>query len=208
MAQSVRVSGRAGTTSGNGGGGLTSDMYPHWRYIIENILGPICRVTAATTTAVAERVDELGQRYRVDVDDTSITLVELTSGVVGTIRCSWATRVRRDDLLTLQIDGTGGSAVAGLHRCWMQSTTDAPAIHHINPTIDVAEDYRATWKEFPASEAVNPYRMGWESFIRHVVTGAPMLSDLYAGLRDVQLAEACYRSATEKRWVELCAIVD
>ena len=193
----------------DGGGGLTSDMYPHWRYIIESILGPIDRVTAATATAVAERVDELGQRYRVDVDDTSITLVGLTNGVVGTIRCSWATRVRRDDLLTLQIDGTGGSAVAGLHRCWMQSTTDAPAIHHINPTIDVAEDYRATWNEVPACEIyVNPYRMGWESFIRHVVTGAPMLSDLYAGLRDVQLAEACYRSATEKKWVELCAIVD
>src|SRR4051794_31715536 len=105
----------------DGGGGLTLDMYPHWRYVIERILGPIRRVVAARATAIPERVDESGAPYKVDVDDTSVTLAELASGAVGTIICSWATRVRRDDLLTLQIDGTGGSAVAGLHRCWMQS---------------------------------------------------------------------------------------
>jgi predicted dehydrogenase len=192
-----------------GGGGLISDMYPHWRYIIENILGPIYRVTATATTALPERVDELGERYRVDVDDTSITLVELTSGVVGTMRCSWATRVRRDDLFTLQIDGTGGSAVAGLHRCRMQSASDTPTIRHINPGTDVAENYRGAWKEVPASETyVNPYRMGWEAFIRHVTTGAPLVSDLSAGLRDVQLAEACYLSVSEKKWVEVGGIVN
>ena len=98
----------------SGGGGLTLDMYPHWRYLIEGILGPIRRVTTAAATAVAERADEAGEPFRVDVDDTSITLAELASGAVGTIACSWATRVRRDDLLTMQIDGTGGTAVAGI----------------------------------------------------------------------------------------------
>ena len=103
------------------GGGLTSDMVPHWRYVIEGILGPIRRVVAATPTAIAQRVDEEGTRFDVDVDDSSVTLAELANGAVGTIICSWATRVRRDDLMTLQIDGTGGSALAGLHRCWTQS---------------------------------------------------------------------------------------
>ena len=101
----------------SGAGGLTMDMYPHWRYVIESILGPVRRVVAATATAIPRRVDESGNRYDVDVDDTSLTLAELDNGAVGTIVCSWATRVRRDDLLTFQIDGTGGSAVAGLHRC-------------------------------------------------------------------------------------------
>jgi len=188
----------------DGGGGLTSDMYPHWRYIIEGILGPIHRIMAVTTTIIPERIDELGQRYRVDVDDTSITLVELMSGAMGMIKCSWATRVRRDDLLTLQIDGTGGSAVAGLHRCWMQGAAETPVIRHINPTIDIAEDYRETWKEVAGSDAyINPYRVGWENFIRHVAAGSPLASDFSAGLRDVQLAEACYRSVSEKRWIEL-----
>lgn len=187
-----------------GGGGLTSDMYPHWRYVIERILGPIHKVAAAQNTAIPERIDETGQRYRVDVDDTSITVAQLTSGAIGTIRCSWATRVRRDDLLTLQVDGTGGSAVAGLHRCWMQSSADTPAIRHINPSVDVGADYRGEWKEVAGTGIhVNPYRIGWEQFIRHVVSDAPLVSDLSAGIRDVQLAEACYRSAAEQRWIEL-----
>ena len=191
------------------GGGLTSDMYPHWRYIIEGMLGRICRVTTAATTAVPQRFDEHGKRYRADADDTSITLVELENGVVGTIKCSWATRVYRDDLLTLQIDGSGGSAVAGLHRCWMQSASETPAIRHINPSVDIGENYRAGWKEAPGSAPyVNPYRIGWEHFLRHITTGAPLTSDLSAGLRDVQLAEACYRSVAEKKWIELNGIAD
>ena len=188
----------------SGGGGLTSDMYPHWRYLIEGILGPIHKVTAAAMTAIPERVDELGHRYRVDVDDTAITLAELASGAVGTIRCSWATRVRRDDLLTLQVDGTGGSAIAGLHRCWTQSATDTPAIRHINPTVDIGADYRGGWKEVTtAGTYANPYRVGWEYFIRHVVSDAPFVSDLSAGIRDVQLAEACCRSVSEQKWITL-----
>ena len=185
-------------------GGLTMDMYPHWRYVVEGILGPIRRIVAATATAIPQRVDESGAHYDVDVDDTSLTLVELDKGAVGTIACSWATRVRRDDLLTFQIDGSGGSAVAGLHRCWTQSAGDTPDVRHINPTVDIGFDYRRGWKE--VSEPVNPanpYRIGWERFLRHVVADAPLASDLSAGVRDVRLVEACYRSAAEGRWITL-----
>jgi predicted dehydrogenase len=188
----------------SGGGGLTLDMYPHWRYLIEGMLGPIRRVLTATATAVPDRVDEGGKPYRVDVDDTSLTLAELTNGAVGTINCSWATRVRRDDLLTLQIDGTGGSAVAGLHRCWMQSAAETPAVRHFNPNFDIGADYRADWKEVTGSTTyTNPYRVGWENFLRHIAAGAPFVSDLSAGIRDVQLAEACYRSVAERTWIAL-----
>ena len=187
-----------------GAGGLTVDMYPHWRYVVERILGPIRRIVAATATAVPQRADESGARYDVDVDDTSATLVELDNGAIGTIVCSWATRVRRDDVLTFQIDGTGGSAVAGVHRCWTQSAGDTPDVRHINPMVDIGFDYRRDWKE--VSEPVdpaNPYRIGWEQFLRHVVAGEPLASDLSAGIRDVKLVEACYRSAAERRWITL-----
>ena len=188
----------------SGGGGLILDMYPHWRYVIETILGPIRRVVTAAQTANPERVDEAGVRYAVDVEDTSIALAELANGAVGTIVCSWATRVRRDDLLTLQVDGTGGSAMAGLHRCWMQSATDTPTVRHFNPDIDLSVDYRADWKEYSAAiDTINPYRAGWERFLRHVVMDEPLTSDFRAGLRDVALAEACYRSAAEGQWVLL-----
>src|SRR3546814_4134706 len=96
-------------------------MHPHWRYTIEGILGPIRRVAGASWTVLPERVDEEGKRYTVDVEDAVSTLLELESGACGSIQSSWATRVRRDDLVTFQIDGTGGSAVAGLRRCWAQA---------------------------------------------------------------------------------------
>jgi len=110
------------------GGGLVLDMFPHWRYVIEGLLGRIRRVATATSTAVPDRVDERGEHYRVDVDDTASALVELESGVFGTILSSWATRVRREDLLMLQIDGTAGTAVAGLHRCRVQTTAQTPRV--------------------------------------------------------------------------------
>jgi predicted dehydrogenase len=188
----------------DGGGGLTMDMSPHWRYVIEDILGSIHQVVTATTTAIPKRIDENGKAYTVDVDDTSVTLVQLASGVVGTITCSWATRVRRDDLLTLQIDGTGGSALAGLHRCWTQSAAETPNVRHFNPDLDIGADYRADWKELTATGPyANPYRIGWEYFLRHVVAGTPLACDLSAGIRDVQLADACYRSVAEQKWITL-----
>ena len=188
----------------SGAGGLTMDMYPHWRYVIESILGPIRRIVAATATAIPQRADESGARYDVDVDDTSLTLAELDNGAVGTIVCSWAMRVRRDDLLTFQIDGTGGSAVAGLHRCWAQGASDTPDVRHVNPTVDIDFDYRRDWTEISERvDQTNPYRIGWERFLRHVVAGEPLASDLSAGIRDVKLAEACYRSAAEGRWIAL-----
>lgn len=193
----------------SGGGGLTLDMYPHWRYVVEGILGPIRRVVTAATTAVPERHDEAGRPYRVDVDDTSATLAELTSGAIGTIICSWATRVRRDDLLTLQVDGTEGSAIAGLHRCWIQADSATPTIRHFNPSLDIDADYRGGWKEVCGADSyTNPYRVGWENFLRHIATGIRLVSDLSAGIRDVQFAEACYRSVAEKKWIVIEDIDD
>jgi len=188
----------------SGAGGLIMDMYPHWRYVVESILGPIRRIVAATATAIPQRADESGTRYDVDVDDTSMTLVELDNGAIGTIVCSWATRVRRDDVLTFQIDGTGGSAIAGVHRCWTQSATDTPEVRHINPMVDIGFDYHRDWKEVSESvDPTNPYRIGWERFLRHIVAGEPLASDLSAGIRDLRLVQACYRSAAEGRWITL-----
>jgi predicted dehydrogenase len=188
----------------DGGGGLILDMYPHWRYIIERILGRIVRVVTAARTAVPERIDERGDRYAVDVEDAAATLVELADGAVGTILSSWATRVRRDDLLTLQVDGTRGSAVAGLHRCWAQPAAGTPRIAHFSVAVDLGVDYRAGWGEAPGEGPYrNPYRVGWEDFLRHVAGDEPLRSDLAAGIRDVQFAEACHRSMKEGTWVKL-----
>ena len=187
-----------------GGGGLILDMYPHWRYVIETIIGRIVRVASAEWIATPERIDEQGARYAVDVEDTASTIVELENGAIGTILSSWATRVRRDDLLTFQIDGTKGSAIAVLHRCWTLSNADTPKTAHFSITNDLNIDYRANWTE--VSEGIsrkNPYRVGWENFLRHVATGAPMQADLAAGIRDVQFAQACYQSMKEAKWIDL-----
>src|SRR5579871_6277197 len=145
------------------GGGLMLDMYAHFRYLIEGMLGPVRRVVTLAATAAPERVDEAGRPYPVDVEDQATTLIELASGATGVIIASWAMRVRRDDLITFHIDGTKGSATAGLHRCYTQSLADTPRIAAFNPMVDLAIDYRARWQEAPAAGPYrNPYRIGWE----------------------------------------------
>jgi predicted dehydrogenase len=187
-----------------GGGGLVLDMYSHFRYVIEGVLGPIRRVVAVAATTAPERADENGERYAVDVEDHAMTLVELQSGAVGSIVASWATRVRRDDLLTFQVDGTRGSAVAGLHRCWAQSIADTPKVAAFNPMVDLGIDYLSRWQEVPAAGPYpNPYRIGWEEYLRHLAAGTPLRSDFAAGIRDVAFAEACYRSRESGAWVGL-----
>jgi predicted dehydrogenase len=186
------------------GGGLVLDMFPHWRYVIEGLFGRISRVTAATATAVPERVDERGARYKVDVEDSASALVELESGAFGTILSSWATRVRREDLLLLHVDGTAGSAVAGLHRCHVQGKAQIPRIANFRLDRDAEFDYRTGWSEVAAEgPMINSYRAGWEKFLLHLIAGAPLDCDLSAGIRDVAFAEACYRSMAERRWVEV-----
>jgi predicted dehydrogenase len=188
----------------NGGGGLILDMYPHWRYVIENTLGPMRRVITSMSTATPARVDEQGARYDVDVEDQAATLIELENGATGTILSSWATRVRRDDLLTFQVDGTKASAVAGLHRCWTVTNAQTPRTAHFSIATDLNIDYRANWQEVDEPGPFkNPYRIGWENFLRHIVAGAPMQADFAAGIRDVQFAEACYRSVKDGTWVKL-----
>jgi predicted dehydrogenase len=188
------------------GGGLILDMYPHWRYVIENTLGPIRRVVTAMATATPQRIDERGARYEVDVEDNASTLIELESGAIGTIISSWATRVRRDDLLTFQIDGTNGSAIAGLHRCFTTTNAQTPRTAHFSIATDLNVDYRESWHEVEDSGPLkNPYRVGWENFLRHIATGASMQADFSAGIRDVQFAQACYRSVKEGTWQTLDA---
>jgi predicted dehydrogenase len=129
-------------------------------------------------------------------------MVELEGGAFGTILSSWATRVRRDDLLALQVDGTKGSAVAGLHRCHVQSAAQTPAIAHFSVMKDINADYRSEWVDAPPLAVYrNPYRVGWEQFLRHVAADAPLASNFAAGIRDVAFAEACHRSMTERTWI-------
>lgn len=186
----------------SGGGGLILDMYPHWRYVIEAIIGRIVRVASSEWTATPERIDERGERYRVAVEDSAASLIELEGGVFGTILSSWATRVRRDDLLTLQVDGSRGSAVAGLHRCHVQSIGETPPIAHFSVMKDIGADYRRGWTAAPPlGRHRNPYRVGWERFLQHVAAGMPLSSDFAAGIRDVAFAEACHCSMKERTWI-------
>ena len=185
------------------GGGLVRDMHPHWRYIIERLIGRIHSVVAATWTAIPERADESGARYTVDVEDNAATIVRLENGVVGTIRSSWSRRVRGDDLFTLRVDGSHGSAVAGLHKCHTQSIGDTPKVGWDTDT-DHGTDYRKDWAKVAAAPVYkNSYRKCWEDFLGHVASGTPIRCDLSAGIRDVQFAEACRLSAAERRWVTL-----
>jgi predicted dehydrogenase len=185
------------------GGGIVLDMFAHWRYIFDRLLGEIRAVSCRMATALPFRRDEQGARYAVDVEDTALAQFELADGVVAQVSASWATRVRRDDLLQIQVDGTLGSAVAGLHRCFIQPLVATPK-PFFDPERPQPMVFAAQWQEMPDLEPVqNGYRAGWELFLRHVAEAAPFPAPFLEGAKSVQLAEACHRSDRERRWIDL-----
>ncbi len=186
-----------------GGGGLILDMFAHWRYIFDRLLGPIGAVSCRHMTALPTRRDEGGRLYDVDVEDHAFAIFELEGGALAQIGSSWANRVKRDDLLQIQVDGTQGSAVAGLHRCFVQPAVATPR-PLFSPEQPQSMVFDEQWQEMPEIEPFeNGYRAGWELFLRHVAEDAPFAAPLLEGAKSVQLAEACYRSHRERRWVDL-----
>ncbi len=185
------------------GGGLALDMMAHWRYMIDRLVAPVTEVCAMMTTAIPERVDEQGKRYKVDAEDTVYALVKTQDGAIGQITNSWATRPRRDDTMMVHIDGTQGSASAGRFRCFTQAAVNTPEAF-IKAARPGGVDLQAHWEEVPDTvDRAPPFRQCWEIFLRHVAEDAPYLPTLVEGAKAVQLADLSYRSVAEQRWVKV-----
>jgi len=185
------------------GGGIVVDMFPHWHYVLEELFGRVNAVSCVTATHVPERVDEDGRSYPATADDAAYGIFELDGGVVAQLNSSWCVRVFRDELVEFQVDGTEGSAVAGLRRCRVQHRAVTPKPVW-NPDLPVTEDFRAQWTEVPDNDEFdNGFKVQWEAFLRHVVAGEPFRWDFLAGARGVQLAELGLRSAREGIRVEV-----
>jgi predicted dehydrogenase len=185
------------------GGGLILDMLCHWRYVLDGLFGEVRAVSCLGANFIAKRWDEQGKPYKSDADDAAFATFELGSGVIAQINSSWVTRVRRDDLVTFQVDGTHGSAVAGLTRCWIQPRAATPKPVW-NPDERRTDDFFAQWQEVPdAEEYPNGFKAQWELFIRHVCENAPFKWDFLAGAKGVQLAELGLKSWAERRWFDI-----
>jgi predicted dehydrogenase len=185
------------------GGGIIMDMLCHWRYVLDNLFGAVRAVSCLGATHVRERRDEQGQPYLCTADDAAYATFELAGGVIAQFNSSWCVRVRRDDLLTLQVDGTKGSAVAGLRDCVLQPYTGTPRPVW-NPDIDSPIDFQEGWMAVPTDQVFdNGFKAQWELFLRHVVTDAPFPYDLREGAKGVQLAEKGLESWQQRRWVEI-----
>lgn len=189
------------------GGGIILDMLCHWRYVLDNLFGAVRAVSCLGATHIPERIDEHGQRYRVTCDDAAYATFELQAPdgnpVIAQLNSSWATRVRRDDLVTFHVDGTLGSAVAGLTDCWTQSRVNTPKPVW-NPDVRQPLDFYSHWQPVPEYTAFdNGFKLQWEAFIRHVVDDAPFKWDLVEGAKGVQMVECALRSWHERRWVDV-----
>ena len=188
------------------GGGMILDMFPHWRYVLDEIVAPVRSVYAHSSTHIPERRDEQGAAYRATADDAAYGIFELEGGVVAQINSSWAVRVDRDELVEFQVDGTEGSAVAGLRNCRYQHRAGTPKPVW-NPDLPATEDFRSQWHQVPDNEVFdNGFKVQWELFLRHVVTGSDYRWDLLAGAKGVQLAELGLRSAREGRRLDVPAL--
>ncbi len=188
------------------GGGMISDMLCHWRYVLDNVVAPVKSVSCLAATHIPERVDEQGRRYKATADDAAYAsfLLDGPDGdIVAHINSSWCTRVYRDDLVTFQIDGTHGSAIAGLHSCKSQHRVNTPKPVW-NPDEPQTIDFQKGWEEVPDNQIFdNGFKVQWEQFLRHVAEDAPWHYTLLEGAKGVQLAEAGYQSSRERRWVDL-----
>lgn len=185
------------------GGGIISDMLCHWRYVLDNLFGEVEAVSCLGATHVPYRWDEQGERYECTADDSAYATFKLDGGVIAHFNSSWTVRVRRDDLLTLQVDGTEGSAVAGLRDCWIQSYGDTPRPVW-NPDIANPIDFRDGWEPYRSDEDFdNAFKCQWELFLKHVVAGETFKYDLLEGAKGVQLAELGLESWEAGRWLEV-----
>jgi len=192
-------------------GGIIVDMLCHWRYVLDNLFGSVKSVSCLGATHIPRRWDENGNAYAATADDAAYATFELDGGadspIVAQINSSWCTRVRRDDLVTFHVDGTLGSAVAGLTDCVIQPRAATPKPVW-NPDVPKSIDFLSTWQDVPANVAYdNAFKAQWELFLKHVVAGGPFRWNLLEGAKGVQLAELGIASWRERRWVDVPALV-
>ena len=93
------------------------------------------------------------------------------------INSSWSFRVYRDELFSLQVDGTLGSAVAGLRECRTQHRVNTPRPVW-NPDVENPFRFREHWQDVPDNQVFdNGFKVQWEMFLRHVAEDAPFPHD-------------------------------
>jgi len=189
------------------GGGIILDMVCHWRYVLDNLFGEVQSVSCVGATHIPQRWDEAGKSFACTADDAAYATFELKGHqgerVLAQVNSSWATRVRRDDLVTFHVDGTHGSAVAGLTDCRSQSRVNTPRPVW-NPDVKQTMPFFEQWQEVPDTQVYdNGFKIQWEHFIRHVVDNEPWRWTLAEGAKGVQLVEAALQSWKERRWVDV-----
>ena len=192
------------------GGGIILDMICHWRYVLDNLFGEVKSVSCLGATHIPERIDEAGKKYQATADDAAYATFELAGPdgekIIAQINSSWTTRVRRDDLVTFHVDGTHGSAVAGLTDCRSQARVNTPKPVW-NPDVKQAFNFFDHWQPVPEYAAFdNGFKVQWEMFIRHLCEGAPFKWNLHEGAKGVQLVECALQSWKERRWVDVPAL--
>ena len=191
------------------GGGIIADMFCHWRYVLDHTFGEVTAVQCIAATHIPERVDERGRRYTATADDAAYGTFKLAGpegDIIAQFNSSWAVRVYRDELLSIQVDGTEGSAVAGLRGCKTQHRVNTPRPTW-NPDIENPFDFFADWQDVPDNgEFDNAFKYQWEMFLRHVAIGTPYIYDFYEGAKGVQLAELGLKSWAEQRWLDVPAL--
>lgn len=185
------------------GGGIIVDMFAHWRYVIDNLFGDISKVSCLGVTHIPERIDEEGNVYNCTADDAAYATFELDNGIIVQANSSWSVRVNRDDLLTIQVDGTEGSAVAGLRDCKIQHRVNTPRATW-NPDIPNPISFLEQWQEVPDNQLFdNGFKVQWELFLKHVVNDDIFPWDLLEGAKGTQLSDLALKSWEERRWVDV-----
>jgi predicted dehydrogenase len=182
------------------GGGVVTDMFPHWNGLLEMLFGRVKAVSNLAVTHISQRFDEMQQPYTASAEDAAYSLIELENGILVQISASWATRVFGDDILKIQVDGTLGSAIAGYRSCKVQHRVHTPR----SVAMLCATPAEEGWQNVPELlETIDPFKTQWEYFLRSVVSDEPFPWDFFAAARGLQLADAALQSSLERRWIPI-----
>ncbi|MCU9614849.1 Gfo/Idh/MocA family oxidoreductase [Caldibacillus lycopersici] len=185
------------------GGGIIVDMFAHWRYVLDNLFGNVRSLSCLGATHIEKRYDEEGNPYVASADDAAYATFELEGGIIVQANSSWTVRVNREDLLTIQVDGTEGSAVCGLRDCKIQHRVNTPKPVW-NPDIPNPFNFFEQWQEMPTNDVYdNGFKVQWELFLKHVVLDEEFRWDLLEGAKGTQLSDLALQSWKERRWVDV-----
>jgi predicted dehydrogenase len=181
------------------GGGPLFDMGPYYLTALINLLGPIARIRSADRISFSERVittpERFGATFPVEIPTHVVSILEMESGVVGTLTVSfdvWGSRSPR-----IEIHGSDG-------------TISAPDPNTFGGPVEVFRPDAQGWAEVPLTHgyAANSRGIGVLEIAHAVESDMPHRAGGALALHVLEAMHGCYTAAHTEGVYEMSTTVE